>query len=1173
MNRTNVPHSCARKAMHRSTDGRSNLCGLVRIFENPNRRWLNGLLAGILLLFIPGLAAAQGNVVRPRITDRVDETRLTVLQGGTHPLAQAQFDQGAAPPNLPMDRMLLVLKRSPEQETALQDLLEQQQDKSSPNYHKWLTPDQFGQQFGPADQDIQTVTAWLTSQGFQSIQVSKGRTVIEFSGTAAQVESALHTAIHKYAVNGEDHWANANDPQIPAALAPVVAGVATLHNFLKKPYLVQSGNTFTITSKPGERLQFRNSAGGNAMGPADFNVIYNVGAAMTGAGATIAVIGRTNINVQDIRDFRTRFGLPTNDPQIILNGPDPGNLGTGEETEAVLDVSWAGGIAPNATVKFVVSKTASGTDGVDLSELYIINNNLADVMTESFGICEGQGFSTMANASGVASLAQQAAAQGITYLVSTGDNGAAGCDDQTIAPATHTASVNILASTPFTVAVGGTQFNENGNDSTYWKTSNTAGTLESAIRYIPEVVWNESCLASACGAANAGLWSSSGGKSIFFTPKPSWQSGVAGIPADGARDVPDVSLTAAGHDPYLLCVRASCSGAPPTFHGVSGTSASVQAFGGVMALVFQKTGVRQGQANYVLYKLAAAETLSSCNGSTTPGPPPGPCNFYDTTVGNNSVPGLTGFNAGVGYDLTTGLGSVNVTNLVNNWSSVAFKGSTTTLSLNSGNPVTITHGASVPASVTVAAKAPATGTPTGDISLIASLNSGLSVDRKTLSNGSISWNTTLLPGGTYTVTAHYVGDGTFGASDSTPGINVTVTPEASKTTVAIVTPTSNNATSVVYGSPYVLSGSVTNAAGTTCNNATGPACPTGTVMLTDNGTALDGGSFILDGNGFFLDQTIQLPAGTHSIVAAYGGDISFTTSTTGADVVTVTKASTTTTISPIATPVSSGTSVTLTATIATQSNAIANAQQEPTGNVQFSVNGTAFGSPVAVTGSANAGLAQAMASLVTTTLPNGTDSITAQYVGDANYSASTSTAVVVTVGPNFSVSFNPTTVNISSPGQSGTTTVTITGQAGYTGTINFTPSSCSSGLPSLATCSFNPASVTGSGTTVLTISTMAAKTSSVFPQHRPNGFHWPMAGAAATLASFFIMLVLFSQRHRTLRFAGLLALACMMFMYTGCGTNPISTTTPGTPTGTSTVTVTATGAGFTNSATFTLTVQ
>jgi subtilase family serine protease len=1157
----------------------------VRIFGRGKCIWPTALLAGTLLLIMPRLATAQGNFVRPRITDRVDETRLAVLQGSTHPLARAQFDQGAAPPNLPMDRMLLVLKRSPEQETALQDLLEQQQDKSSPNYHKWLSPDQFGQQFGPADQDIQVVTSWLTSQGFQSLQVSKGRTVIEFSGTAAQVESALHAPIHKYVVNGKDHWANASDPQIPVALSPVVSGVATLHNFLKKPYSIRSGETFVITSAPGERLQFRSSTGSNALGPADFGVIYNIGATMTGAGATIAVVGRTNINVQDVRDFRNKFGLVANDPQVILNGPDPGNLGDLEETEAVLDVSWSGAVAPNATVKLVVSESTNAADGVDLSEIYIINNNLADVMTESFGGCEG--FVSSGIASVIATLAQQAAAQGTTYLVSSGDNGAAGCDDQTVAPATHPASVNVLASTPFTVAVGGTQFNENSSTSTYWRTSNGPG-LESAISYIPENVWNESCTVAQCGSTNAGLWSSSGGKSIFFTPKPSWQSGVAGIPPDGARDVPDVSFSAAAHDPYLLCVRGSCTGGSPSFHGISGTSASVQAFGGIMALVVEKTLARQGQANYVLYKLAARETLSSCNGSSTPGPPPGPCSFYDTTIGNNTVPGLTGFNAGVGYDLTTGLGSINVSNLVNNWSSVSFKGSTTTLTLNGGNAVNVAHGASVPVNITVAAKSPTTETPTGDVSLIANSSTGQGVEDFTLSavggNGSVIPTTNLLPGGTYTVTAHYAGDATFGASDSTPAISVTVNPEASRTSLGIVTfgptgaITSSNATSIAYGSPYILNVGVTNFAGSLChpNAIGGPACPTGAVTLTDTGVALDGGSFKLNSLGFLEDQPIQLPAGTHSILAVYGGDSSFSGSTSSTDVVTVSKAATTTTVSPSATVVASGASVTLTVTVVTQSNATANAQQEPTGTVQFFVGGTAFGSPVAVTGGVNAttGFAQATASLTTTTLPNGTDSITTQYSGDSNYSASTpSPAVVVTVGPSFSISFNPTTVIISSPGQSGTTTVTVAGQTGYSGTINFTSSSCSAGLPSLTSCSFNPSSVTGSGTSVLTIVTTATKTSFVIPQSRPNGFYWPMAGAAATFASFFIMLVVFSQRRRVFRLAGALTFACVMLACAGCTKPGGPTTTPGTPTGTSIVTVTAAGGGFTNSTTFTLNVQ
>ena len=170
----------------------------------------------------------------------MDDGRRILLKGNVHPLARPQFDVALAPPNLPMDRMLLVLKRSPEQQTALLKLLDDQQDKTSASYHKWLTPEQFGQQFGPADADIQAVTSWLQSHGFQVARVAKGRTMIEFSGTAAQVQEAFHTAIHKYVVNGESHWANANDPEIPAALAPVVAGVHSLHNFYAKPQLVLS---------------------------------------------------------------------------------------------------------------------------------------------------------------------------------------------------------------------------------------------------------------------------------------------------------------------------------------------------------------------------------------------------------------------------------------------------------------------------------------------------------------------------------------------------------------------------------------------------------------------------------------------------------------------------------------------------------------------------------------------------------------------------------------------------------------------------------------------------------------------------------------------------------------------------------------------------------------------
>ena len=1165
MKRTFLSHSNARNHARPEDSGPSNSWRLLLICNFPG---LRAFLVAAILLVLPGLVSAQGIPVGPRVSDRVDETRLAVLQGNTHPLARAQFDQGAAPPNLPMNRMLLVLKRGPDQEAALQDLLEQQQDTSSPNYHKWLTPDQFGQQFGPADADIQTVTSWLTSRGFQSIQVSKGRTVIEFSGTAAQVESALHTSIHQYFVSGENHWANASDPQIPAALAPVVSGVVTLHDFRKKPYSIRSGQTFAITSAPGERPQFRSSTGNNAMGPADFNVIYNVGASMTGAGATIGVIGRSNINIQDVRDFRVRFGLAVNDPQIVLNGPDPGDLLGIEEGEAVLDVSWSGAVAPLAAVKFVVSESTNATDGIDLSEFYIIDNNLADVMTESFGTCEAP--LSGGQASAISGLAEQAAAQGITYAVSSGDNGAAGCDDQTVSPATHAASVNVLASTPFTVAVGGTQFNENGNPSTYWNSSNGAGFL-SAKSYIPEDVWNE----SAGVAGGSGLWSSSGGKSIFFG-KPSWQSGVAGIPNDAARDLPDVSLTAAAHDAYLLCIGGSCSGGSPSFNGISGTSASVQAFGGVMALVVQKTGARQGQANYVLYKLAApaAETLASCNGSTTPGPPLGPCNFYDTTVGNNSVPGVTGFNAGVGYDLATGLGSVNVTNLVNKWSTAIVKGTTTILSLNNGNPVSVAHGTSVPVSIAVASNPVGGGTPTGDVSLIASSATDKGVDGFTLVNGSLpgGTTTTLLPGGTYTVKAHYAGDSNFLASDSAPAVSVTVNPEPSKTGFGIVVGSPcTTATSVTYGSAYILSAAVTDntGAGTVCLPAPVGSIPTGTVTLTDTGNTLDGVNaqlpFTLNSLGFFEYQTIQLPAGAHNIKAAYAGNTNFAASASNTVLITVSKATTTTSM----TSSKNGANVTLTATVDTQSNATANAQQEPNGTVQFLVGGVAFGNPVAVTGgvSSTTSFAQATAVLITATLPTGQSNVTAQYSGDTNYSGSTSSGTSVVVGPDFSIVASPLTQTVSA-GNSATVKLTITGSSGYAGTINFSASSCST-MPARSSCSFNPPSVTGSGATVLTLSTTSAF---LAPQSRPRNVAWPMAGVAAlALACILSMLALFVPRRRLLPVSGFLMFACVVLMCGGCKPSPPGIA-PGTPAGGYTVTVTATAGGVTHPVTFGVTV-
>src|SRR3984893_13307518 len=400
--------------------------------------------------------AEQKNRVAARVSDQVDDTNRTGLRGNVHPKARAEFDQGAVADAQPLTRILLLLQRSAEQEASLRQLMEQQQAKNSSNYHTWLTPEQFGKQFGPADADVQAVTDWLTSHGFQNIKVAKGRTVVEFSGNAGEVRRAFATEIHKYNVKGEEHFANVSDPQIPAALAPWVRGVVALHNFRPKSFVHNAG-TFKRNTKTGEAKPAFTFSDVNgtfyALGPADFAKIYNIPTSTaTGGGQSIAVVGQSNINLKDLADFPNIFGLPANLPQVILNGPDPG-LVPGDETESDLDVQWAGAVAPQAQIIFVTTQTTN-TDfvaGVDASAQYIVDNNVAPVLSESYGSCE-QALTTSGNAF-YNSLWQQAAAEGITVLIASGDNGSAGCDDpNTQTSASRGLAVSGFASTPFNVA-------------------------------------------------------------------------------------------------------------------------------------------------------------------------------------------------------------------------------------------------------------------------------------------------------------------------------------------------------------------------------------------------------------------------------------------------------------------------------------------------------------------------------------------------------------------------------------------------------------------------------------------------------------------------------------------------------------------------------------------------
>ena len=580
----------------------------------------------LLISFLVSLAPATA----ARIV--IDDSDRVVLDGSVPVRARPESEIGRSSPSLPMERVILLLRRRPGAEADLERLLAAQHDPSSPLFHHWLTPEEFGARFGLADDDIAAVTDWLRAQGFSIDEVATGRGWVNFSGTAAQVEQAFRTEMHDYQVDGKLRHANATEPSLPRALTALVHGVVSLNNFESRPL---------SRVMPGETNL---NDGSHALAPADFATIYHLGPAygsgLTGTGQTIAIVARTDIQLSDVRTFRSSFGLPAKDPVFVHNGPDPGVV-SGEEGEADLDTEWSGAVARNATIKVVISKTTNPTDGVDLSAQYIVNHDLAPVMSTSFGLCEDHMGSS--NLAFYNSLWSQAAAQGITSFVSSGDSGAAGCD----APSSGSGSgraVSGLCTTPFDVCVGGSQFNDTSNPGAFWATSNDPTTKASALSYIPEIAWNE----SAHVAGGDGLWSTGGGASNVYS-KPSFQS-APGVPTDGQRDVPDVALTAADHDGYL----GYSAGNLVRF---SGTSASSPAFAGILALVVQSTGARQGNANTVFYPMATRQL----NGT-------GPTVFHDIKSGNNTVPGTTGFSAGTGYDRVTGLGSVDASALITNWS-------------------------------------------------------------------------------------------------------------------------------------------------------------------------------------------------------------------------------------------------------------------------------------------------------------------------------------------------------------------------------------------------------------------------------------------------------------------------------------------------------------------------
>jgi pseudomonalisin len=619
----------------------------------------HALLATLLLT--TASAALGQSVTAPAAGRVINEADRVVLHGNVPSRARPELEIGRADPNLPMQRMILLLAPRPGAKAQLARLLAEQQDPASAHYHQWLTPAELGARFGPPDADVQAVSGWLTAHGFTVDEVAQGRGWINFSGVASQVEKAFATEIHDYQVAGKVHHANSIDPSIPRGLADLTAGVVSLHSFQRRP-------SYRAVRAAELDPRFNANDGSHHLAPTDFTVIYDLNEAYsngnTGSGEAIAIVARSDIQLSDGRTFRSTFGLPANDPVLVHNGVDPG-LSPGDEEESDLDTQWAGAVAPNATVKLVISASTNTTDGVLLSAQYIVDHNVAPVATTSYGLCEA--LLGAAEVTFYDALLAQGAAEGISSFASAGDSGASDCEPPTSVTGSGRAVENPCSS-PNNTCVGGTQFNDLANPSAYWAASNNSVTKASALSYIPEAAWNES---GADGGAN--LWSTGGGASSVFS-KPAWQS-APGVPADGQRDVPDVSLSAAAHDGYLA------------YHGgqlysFSGTSAAAPSFAGLMALVVQRTATRQGNVNPTLYQLATRQYGAA-----------GPAVFHDVKSGNNSVPGVTGYTAGTAYDQVTGLGSVDGQVLLSQWPGSGMPSpcvaSVTTLCLN-GNRFKVT---------------------------------------------------------------------------------------------------------------------------------------------------------------------------------------------------------------------------------------------------------------------------------------------------------------------------------------------------------------------------------------------------------------------------------------------------------------------------------------------------
>jgi subtilase family serine protease len=972
-------------------------------------------------LYFAGFAGAQTpSVAHPqvRILQNVDDASSVMLLGNVHPAVAASASTVAGEAT-PMEHMILFLKGDTTQEAQLAALIAQQNDPKSSLYRHFLTPQDFGAQFGAAPSDVDKVTAWLKSQGFTIEEQPSGNRALVFSGTVGQVAAAFKTEIRHYTVAGVSHYANASDPQIPAALADVVGGVVKLHDFKHKAHL---SKTTAVTA-----AQLANPVytygGGHYLSPADYGVIYDINALYTagvnGTGQTVAVLARSNIYLSDVESFRSMFGLKANNPQIVITNSDPGVL-QGDSVETTLDTEWSGAVAPGATIKVIVSASTNSADGIDLSALYAVNNKVAPIVSLSYGSCEADMGSS--ELSFYNSLWQQAAAQGQSVMVSAGDSGAAGCYSGSSSSGSGQA-VNGLCSSPSSTCVGGTEFEDTSNPGQYWLAGNNT-VYGSATGYIPEMIWNESG-----SNGGSGLWAGGGGKSIVYA-KPSWQTGP-GVPADGQRDVPDVSLTASGHDGYLIYLYGG-------LNSVGGTSAAAPSFAGLMALVDQKVGASQGLINSILYPLAVNQAAV------------GAAVFHDIQSGNNSVPGVTGFSATTGYDLASGLGSVDANLLVNHWTdkagaaSIALSASSATLTVPLGKTgqttITSTASASLKSAVTLVTSGAPTGvTAVFASSTIASPGSGSDVLTVTASSSATP--------GTYALTVAATGAGqtaklaisvvipapTFTLTPSSASLNVSAGSSVNET---VATSPSNGFSSAIALSIAGLPSGVTAAFSATSLSGTAAASS----VLT-------------------FTAAKSVTGGTYSVTVTAKG--STVTQTSVISLVVTPLASCTLASSPSSVSVADGQAVSV---------------QVSCGSVQGVFSGplalSLTGAPSGVT--TQLGAASVAAGASTSLKVSAAASATAGSYSlalTASGSGFTQTLAipVIILRPTFTLSPSATSLNIAE-GNSGQIAISATPQNGFSSPVALSLS----GLPTGATAAFSSSTVSGTAASTLTLTTAKA---------------------------------------------------------------------------------------------------